>query len=108
MAVIVQTNKSDKNIRVALIIEKGKIKPVWFEFLDNPASDRIFIKEICSIWSHMEGTAKIINFSVWDGANNYRLSLDTKAFTWKLGVAEETPFPAPSASSTWRFRRDDD
>ncbi|MGA2150917.1 MAG: hypothetical protein ABSA06_09685 [Geobacteraceae bacterium] len=27
---------------------------------------------------------KIISFSVWDGANNYCLSLDTKAFTRKL------------------------
>jgi hypothetical protein len=108
MAVIVQTNISAANIRVALIIEGGKVRPVWFEVVDNLARDRIFIKEICSIWSHMEGAVKIINFSVWDGANNYCLSLNTKAFTWKLGIAEETPFPHPSASSTWRFRRDED
>jgi hypothetical protein len=107
MAVIVQTNKSDKNIRVALIIEKGKIKPVWFEEADT-CRDRIFIKEICSIWSHMEGAVKIISFSVWDGANNYCLSLDTKAFTWKLGITEERLFPPSSGSSTWRFRRDED
>jgi hypothetical protein len=107
MAVIVQTKKSDVNIRVALIIEKGKIKPVWFEETDT-CRDRIFIKEICSIWNHMEGAVKFINFSVWDGTNNYRLSLDTREFTWKFGIAGTTPIPSPSASSTWRFRRDED
>jgi len=108
MAVIVQTNKSPAKIRVALIIEGGKLRPVWFEFLDNPASDRIHIKEISYVWSHMEGTARIINFAVWDGANSYRLSLNTKDFTWSMGIAEETPFPPPSATSTWRFRREED
>ena len=108
MAVIVQTNESHAKIRVALIIEGGKLRPVWFEFLDNPASDRIHIKEISYVWSHMEGTARIINFAVWDGANSYRLSLNTKDFTWSMGIAEETPFPPPSATSTWRFRREED
>ena len=107
MAIIVQTKKSDKNIRVALIIENGKIKPIWFEETDT-CHDRIFIKEICYIWYHMEGTVKIINFSVWDGANNYRLSLDTKEFTWKLGISENTSFTSPSASSTKHFHRDED
>ena len=74
MATIVQTNKSPAKIRVALIIEGGKIRPVWFEEVDNPARDRIHIKQISYVWTHMEGAAKIINFSVWDGANSYRLS----------------------------------
>jgi len=56
----------------------------------------------------VEGAARIINFAVWDGANSYRLSLNTKDFTWSMGVAEETPFPPPSATSTRRFRRDED
>jgi len=108
MAVIVQTNKSPAKIRVALIIEGGKLRPVWFEEVDNPARDRVHIKQISYVWSHMEGTAKIINFAVWDGTNSYRLSLNTKDFTWSMGIAEETPFPPPSATSTWRFRRDED
>lgn len=108
MAVIVQTNKSPAKIRVALIIEGGKIRPVWFEEVDNPARDRIHIKQISYVWSHMEGAAKIINFAVWDGTNSYRLSLNTKDFTWSMGIAEETPFPPPSAGSTRHFRRDED
>jgi hypothetical protein len=108
MAVIVQTIKSPSKIRVALIIEGGKIRPVWFEEVDNPARDRIHIKQISYVWSHMEGVAKIINFAVWDGANSYRLSLNTKDFTWSMGIAEETPLQPPSVSSTWHFRRDED
>jgi hypothetical protein len=101
MAVIVQTNKSPAKIRVALIIEGGKIRPVWFEEVDNPARDRIHIKQITSVWSHMEGTVKIINFAVWDGTNSYRLSLNTINFSWNIAIAEETPFPPPSADSSW-------
>jgi hypothetical protein len=106
MAVIVQTNKSPAKIRVALIIEGGKLRPVWFEEVDNPARDRIHIKQISYVWTHMEGAAKIINFAVWDGTNSYCLSLNTKNFTWSMGIAEETPLP--SATSIWRFRRDED
>jgi hypothetical protein len=108
MAVIVQTNRSPAKIRVALIIEGGKIRPVWFEAIDNPARDRIHIKQITSVWTHKEGAAKSINFAVWDGTNSYRMSLNTKDFAWSMGIAEETPFPPPFATSTWRFRRDDD
>ena len=93
MATIVQTKKSDANIRVALIIEQGKIKPVWFEEVDKPGRDRVHIKQICSKWTHMEGTAKIINFSVYDGSNTYRLSLNTQDFNWKLGISDESRFP---------------
>ena len=96
MATIVVTKKSEAKIRVALIIEQGTIKPVWFEEVDKPAQDRIYIKQICSKWTHMEGSSKIINFSVWDGSNTYRLTLNTKDFNWTLGIAEENIFP-PSA-----------
>jgi hypothetical protein len=108
MAVIVQTNRSPAKIRVALIIEGGKIRPVWFEEVDNRARDRIHVKEITYVWSHMEGVAKIISFALWDGANSYHLSLNTRDFTWSLGTAEETPFPPSSAASARRFRRDGD
>ena len=98
MATISQTRESSTAIRVALVIESGKLKPVWFEQTDKRASDRIFIKEICSVWSHHEGTAKILNFAVTAGGNGYRLSLNTAEFTWVLGVVEESPFPSPTVS----------
>jgi hypothetical protein len=92
MATISQTKDSSATIRVALVIESGKMKPVWFEQTDHRSSDRIFIKEICSIWSHHQGSAKIMNFAVTDGANSYVLALNTEAFTWTLGVVEESEF----------------
>ena len=94
MATIVQTRESRANIRVALIIERGRIRPVWFEEVDKPGRDRIFIKEICSVGYHTEGATKFIYFAVWDGTNSYRLSLNTNDFTWRLGIAEAYPFPS--------------
>jgi len=93
MATIVQTKKSQASIRVALIVEQGRIKPVWFEEVDKRGRDRVHIKQICSKWTHMEGDAKIVNFAVNDGANSYRLSLNTVDFTWNFGITEEDPFP---------------
>ena len=94
MATIVQTKPSSANIRVALVIESGKLKPVWFEQTDDRASDRIVIKEINSVWSHHQGSAKIIDFALTAGGNHYELSLNTQEFTWTMGVVEETPFPS--------------
>jgi hypothetical protein len=93
MATIVATKESQADIRVALIIEHGRIKPVWFEEIDKPR-DRVYIKQICSKWTHMEGAAKIINFAVTDGANTYSLSLNTRDFSWKYGIKEEYPYPS--------------
>jgi len=92
MATISQTNESSASIRVALVIESGKLKPVWFEQTDNRSRDRLFVSQICSVWSHHQGSAKIINFAITAGGNGYRLSLNTEAFTWTLGVVEESEF----------------
>jgi hypothetical protein len=94
MATISQTRESSANIRVALVIESCKLKPVWLEQSDNRSSDRIFIKEICSVWAHHQGSAKIINFAVTAGEHGYRLALNTEDFTWMLGVVEESEFPS--------------
>jgi len=93
MSTIVEDIELTSNIRVAVVIEAGRIKPVWFEERDKPGRDRIFIKQVCQIWNHMEGAAKIINFSVRDDGNTYRLSLDTKEFTWRCRVAESMTYP---------------
>lgn len=91
MSTTCQTNFVTSRVRVALIIEGGKIKPVWFEENDRSARDRVFVQTFNSIWSHQEGSAKVINFSVTGGdANCYRLSLNTREFTWQLWVSETT------------------
>jgi len=76
MATRVESKFVSSKLRVGLVIGAGKLKPVWFERTDILASDRIYIKEICSIWAHQEGAAKIINFKVHDGNNSYGLSLN--------------------------------
>jgi len=88
MATKVETIEQPATIRVALIIERGKLKPVWFEQADKPSRERVIVKEVCYVWYHMEGSTKIVNFAVWDGSNKYRLSLNTKDFTWRYGIAE--------------------
>ena len=85
------TKYATSQIRVALIIEAGKLKPVWFDQTDRPASDRVSIKAVNSIWSSHEGAAKVVHFAVTGGDQiGYQLSLDTRAFTWRLGVVEES------------------
>lgn len=108
MVTIVGTTELGARIRVAVIIGEGRVKPVWFEQTDKPSRERVYVKKITYRWTHMEGTAKILNFAVSDGVNSYSLSLNTKEFTWELGVAEESPFPSSSGTSTWRFHREED
>jgi hypothetical protein len=92
MAFLVETIELSSNIRVALIIEAGRIRPVWFEEKDKQGRDRVLIKKVCSTWSHQEGSAKVINFSVQDESNTYKLSLNTREFTWRCGVAETSSY----------------
>jgi hypothetical protein len=92
MAAIVENIELSSNIRVALIIEAGRIKPVWFEERDKLGRDRVFIKKVCQTWNHQEGSAKVINFAVQDECNTYKLSLNTREFTWRCGVAETSSF----------------
>jgi hypothetical protein len=73
------------------VIESGKIKPVWFEETDKQSKDRVFIKEVCYTWTHLNGAARIISFAVNDGSHTYELALNTKDFTWELGAVESTP-----------------
>jgi hypothetical protein len=92
MVTMVQRTESASRIRVALVIESGKIKPVWFEFegTDKRSRERIFVKEICYTWAFMDGATKIISFAVYDGSNSYELALNTLNFTWRLKVAESS------------------
>ena len=91
MATMVQRIESSSRVRVALVIESARIRPVWFEQTDKNSRERIFVKQICSTLTHMDGAAKIISFAVYDGSNSYELALNTLNFTWRLKVAESLP-----------------
>ena len=91
MSLTCQSNFVTDKVRVALVISGGKIHPVWFEETDKPARDRVMVKAVNTIWEHQEGSAKIIDFSVTGADSNcYRLSLNTREFTWELWVSETT------------------
>jgi hypothetical protein len=90
MATFVEHKELSESVRVALVMGKGKLKPVWFEQLDSLSRERIMVKEICYSWSHHEGAARILNFAVSDGCHTYKLSLNTRDFTWRLGVADHS------------------
>jgi hypothetical protein len=92
MTLIIQQKQLAVSIRVALVIEAGRIRPVWFEETDKPGRNRVHIKEICMTWNHQEGTAKVINFAVSDGTSNYSLSLNTQDFSWRLAVADTSAY----------------
>jgi len=93
MATIVHSSGIAVDIRVAVIIEAGKVRPVWFEERGRSAPDRIFVRKVNQVWSHHQGSAKILNFAVSTDSNNYELSLDTQEFTWELKVVEQNSFP---------------
>lgn len=94
MATIVQDRSLPGEIRVATVFDSGNLKPVWFEQVEHPAADRIFVKKVNLVWTYYLGTAKIISFAVSAADNNnYTLELDVHELTWSLSIAESSPFP---------------
>jgi len=69
------------------------LKPVWFEQTDKKNRERIQVKNVTYTWEYNVGAAKILCFAVWDGANSYRLELNMLDFSWRLSVAEFSPYP---------------
>jgi len=65
-----RTVRSEKKVKVAVVFELDKIRPVWFEVLGK---ERVRVGEICGTWYHTQGSAKIINFDVWDGRERCQL-----------------------------------
>jgi len=85
----VQTKYSTSRLRVALIIEGGTVKPVWFDQTDKPASDRVHLKGINARWTSQEGAARVMHLTGMDLCS-HQLCLDTLELTWKLGVVGES------------------
>ena len=75
---------SDEKVKVAVVFEPDrKIRPVWFEVLGR---ERVQVGEICGIWYHTQGSARIINFDLWDGRERCQLVYNTQELTWSIGV----------------------
>ena len=80
---IFRTVLSDEKVKVAVVFEVDKVRPVWFEVLGR---ERVQVGEICGTWYHKEGSAKIINFDVWDGRERCQLVYNTQELIWSVGV----------------------
>jgi len=80
---IVKTVHSDAKVKVAVVFELDKMRPVWFEVLGK---ERVTVKEITAMWFCNRGVAaKIINFEIWGGKNKYCLEYNTANLTWRVG-----------------------
>ena len=80
---IFRTVRSEEKVKVAVIFELDRIRPVWFEVLGK---ERVQVGEICGVWYHTRGSAKIINFDVWDSRKRYQLIYNTQELSWSVGV----------------------
>jgi hypothetical protein len=78
-----RTVQSEKKVKVAVVFELDRVRPVWFEILGRP---RVQVGEICGTWYHNEGSARIINFDIWDGRERYQLIYNTQELTWGVGL----------------------
>lgn len=66
-------------LRVAVIFEEGKLRPVWVDRRGR----RIDIKEITYEWTSTFGEDTLRHFSVADAAGNmYELVLNVRTFHW--------------------------
>ncbi len=86
MAKRVETFNLHHQVQVAAVFENGRIRPVWFDL----EGVRIHVREVSFTWAHQEGSAKILNFGVWDGQNTFELHFNTKSFAWSVGIVQET------------------
>ena len=69
-------------VKVAVLFELGKIRPVWFQVAGKKP---VQISEICAIWYCHRGAAKIISFEIWDSQERFSLEYNTQALSWRLG-----------------------
>jgi hypothetical protein len=75
--------QSEAKVKVAVVFELEKIRPVWFEVLGK---ERVQVGEICGVWYHSQGSARIINFDVWDGRERCQLVYNTQELSWSVGA----------------------
>jgi len=72
--------KLDSIIKVGAIFKENKIIPKWFIW----ESRKYEVKSLDFTWEDMQGTEKIIKFSVRDGINSYELAYNTARMNWAL------------------------
>ena len=69
--------------RVFVIAAFGRsirLKPLRFTWSDR----QVDIKDVTYEWTTLEGTSKLLHFSVTDGKTLYELSFNTNSISWRL------------------------
>ena len=67
-------------VDVGAVFSGNRIRPKWFIW----NSRKYQIKEITYTWRDKKGQARIIHFSVTDGATLFELSLNQNSLSWCL------------------------
>lgn len=80
-------------VKVAVVFESGKMRPVWFvPDTSRSSGDRIMVEKVNQVWNSREGITKVVHIAVTAGGNDYFLAFNTDDFTWSVQVCEETSF----------------
>lgn len=78
------TVEIDEAIRVAVVFNRGDIRPVWFDWNGR----QVRIREVAFSWQTREGTAAILHFSVTDGQGLYEIRYHRETMDWRIAHAE--------------------
>lgn len=78
-------------VKVAVIYEGGKMRPVWFvPDTSRSAGDRIMVEKVNQVWNSREGITRVIHIAVSAAGNDYILIFNSDDFTWTVHVSEAT------------------
>lgn len=70
----------NETIDVGAVFTKKYIKPKWFLWQNR----KYMVKETTYTWDEDVGSARMIHFSVTDGATLFEISLNKKTLAWTL------------------------
>ncbi len=75
-----QVNEVNEKIKVGVIFDDHKVTPKWFYWARRKHENR----SVEHTWHAKDGEAKLLFFSVTDGANTYEIRLNQKTLEWRL------------------------
>jgi len=75
-----ETVSIHERVDVGVVFGRNRILPKWFVWNTR----KYDIKEVTYLWQDTQGEAKVLHFSVTDGATCFELSLNQKTLQWQL------------------------
>ncbi len=74
----------DESIRVAVVFNRGEVRPVWFDWNGR----QVRIREIAFTWETREGRSAVLHFSVTDGRGLYEIRYNRQTLEWRIANAD--------------------